>query len=107
MICFHCGQKVDLAGDLYIDVVLRQQATLDVASPRIRYHASCFYEIAGLEFKGYFKVLKNSYDLTNEEVRLLHASQKIPAIKAIRTRTGMGLKEAKDMCDAYIKEHIP
>jgi len=106
MRCFHCGKNVDLAGDLYIDIVLRQAPQYASTAPRIRYHANCFYEIAGLEFKGYFAVVKNTHGLTDEEVALLHASpsQKVRAIKSVRARTGLGLKQSKDMCDAYMQD---
>lgn len=39
--------------------------------------------------------------LTNDEKNLVENNQKIMAIKTIRERTGLGLKEAKDLADAY------
>lgn len=43
------------------------------------------------------------YGLTTEERNLAAAvpSTLIPAIKAIRTRTGLGLKESKDLVETY------
>ena len=39
--------------------------------------------------------------LTDYEKRLVDGDKKIFAIKEIRQRTGLGLKEAKDLVDAY------
>ncbi len=49
---------------------------------------------------------KSSYDVFLAET----GSQKIPVIKVIRTATGLGLKEAKDIADsapAMVKEGVP
>ncbi len=49
---------------------------------------------------------KSSYDVFLAET----GSQKIPVIKLIRTATGLGLKEAKDIADsapAMVKEGVP
>ena len=35
----------------------------------------------------------------------IHANHKIEAIKLLRTRQNLGLKEAKDIVDAYIDEN--
>ena len=46
--------------------------------------------------------------LLPEEIALLLQGQFINAIKAVRARAALGLKEAKDSCDAYrdvIREH--
>lgn len=42
-----------------------------------------------------------SMDLNNEEKKMVREHQKIKAICAYRTRTGLGLKECKEMCDRY------
>lgn len=42
-----------------------------------------------------------SHEFNDDEVKLLRGGLWIQAIKAIRTRTGLGLKEAKDMLDLY------
>ena len=39
--------------------------------------------------------------LTCGEKFTLDSGRKILAIKSVRERTGLGLKEAKDLCDAY------
>jgi len=39
--------------------------------------------------------------LTCAEKFTLDSGRKILAIKSVRERTGLGLKEAKDLCDAY------
>ncbi len=49
---------------------------------------------------------KSSYDVFLAET----GSQKIPVIKVIRTATGLGLKEAKDIADgapSMVKEGVP
>ena len=49
---------------------------------------------------------KSSYDVFLVEA----GSQKIPVIKAIRSATGLGLKEAKDIADGapgMVKEGVP
>ena len=49
---------------------------------------------------------KSSYDVFLVEA----GSQKIPVIKVIRTATGLGLKEAKDIADGapgMVKEGVP
>ncbi len=43
--------------------------------------------------------------LTSAEKFTLNAGRKILAIKSVRERTGLGLKEAKDLCDAYVPQH--
>ena len=42
-----------------------------------------------------------SLDLTPEEKALVRSNLMIPAIKALRARTGSGLKDSKDVCDNY------
>ena len=46
------------------------------------------------------ETLKNSFDIKYNVFR------KIPVIKAIRARTGRGLKESKDMVDTYIAANL-
>lgn len=41
------------------------------------------------------------YGLTRQERDLVRLGQKLPAIKMARERTGLGLKEAKDLIDGY------
>lgn len=40
-------------------------------------------------------------ELNIAEKCLVRCGQHIPAIKALRDRTGIGLREAKDACDAF------
>lgn len=40
-------------------------------------------------------------DLEDAEMALVESGRMISAIKAVRARTGIGLKDAKDKCDAY------
>jgi len=42
------------------------------------------------------------HDLSQEVRDFLSAREKIQAIKQLRMETGLGLKEAKDVCDKYI-----
>ena len=44
-------------------------------------------------------------DLTNEAVDALRKGSVIEAIKITRHATGLGLKEAKDIVDAYLQQH--
>ena len=41
------------------------------------------------------------FDLTLEERDLIERGQMIPAIRALRTRTNMMLKDAKDRCERF------
>lgn len=43
--------------------------------------------------------------LTPEEKQLIRTNQKIPAIKAVRTRTGLGLAEAKKKVDEWMRQN--
>jgi ribosomal protein L7/L12 len=43
-------------------------------------------------------------DLTDQEMAMVESGRKIPAIKALRSRTDLGLRDAKDACDAYEKK---
>ena len=45
--------------------------------------------------------------LTEEEMAMGKQGQKIPAIKAIRMRTGLGLKEAKDLFESVFPNNHP
>lgn len=44
--------------------------------------------------------------LTPHEAYLVRIFEKIPAIKAIRERTNVSLREAKEMVDSYEAEHV-
>jgi ribosomal protein L7/L12 len=49
-------------------------------------------------------------NLSEEEIATLHLRsngtwERIPAIKMLRNRTGLGLKEAKDVVDNYLTEN--
>ena len=47
-------------------------------------------------------VMNSDYNkLTPDEMALLNGSQKLQCIKAVRERTGLGLKEAKDLVDSF------
>jgi len=52
-------------------------------------------------------VLPSKLELNRAEMRLVLELKKIPAIKELRTRTGLGLKEAKDLVDAWDTEVVP
>jgi hypothetical protein len=45
--------------------------------------------------------------VTSEERDILLSQGKIPAIKAVRDRTHLGLKESKDIVENYISEYMP
>ncbi|NNP76834.1 50S ribosomal protein L7/L12 [Acinetobacter sp. Ac_3412] len=40
-----------------------------------------------------------------EALAMLHAGQLIDAIKITREKTGLGLKESKDLIDQYLQDH--
>ncbi|MCH7295423.1 ribosomal protein L7/L12 [Acinetobacter higginsii] len=40
-----------------------------------------------------------------EALTMLHAGQLIDAIKITREKTGLGLKESKDLIDQYLQDH--
>ena len=43
--------------------------------------------------------------IPNEALQALRSGQLIDAIKITREKTGLGLKESKDLVDQYLKEH--
>jgi ribosomal protein L7/L12 len=43
--------------------------------------------------------------IPNEALQALRSGQLIDAIKVTREKTGLGLKESKDLVDQYLKEH--
>lgn len=43
--------------------------------------------------------------IPNEALLALRSGQLIDAIKITREKTGLGLKESKDLVDQYLKEH--
>lgn len=44
--------------------------------------------------------------ITGEEIDILASQGKIPAIKAVGNRTGLGLKESKDLVEEYIDKNM-
>lgn len=44
--------------------------------------------------------------MSDETIRFMKSDRFINAIKQCRIETGLGLKEAKDLCEAYRAEHI-
>lgn len=44
-----------------------------------------------------------NYTLTREEMQMARPGNIINAIKAVRARTNMGLKDAKDLVDDYVR----
>lgn len=59
----------------------------------------------------YQEIIKNLLDkdqsgLTKDEKALLLANERIKAIKAVRERTGLGLKEAKALTDRWQNENM-
>jgi ribosomal protein L7/L12 len=44
-------------------------------------------------------------ELSSQVKALLHAGQKIEAIKQLRLEQHLGLKEAKDIVDEYARQH--
>ncbi len=51
------------------------------------------------------KNVAKNFILTKEEKELIISDQKIAAIKAIRSRSGLGLKESKDIVDAWLVKY--
>ncbi|MFN0184336.1 MAG: ribosomal protein L7/L12, partial [Aquabacterium sp.] len=45
--------------------------------------------------------MNRALNIPPDAIELLHRGNKIEAIKRIREHTGLGLKEAKDLADAY------
>jgi len=52
-----------------------------------------------------YKTAATSANLTSAEKICVETGRMIPAIKSVRERTGLGLKEAKQLCDKH-KEQI-
>lgn len=44
-------------------------------------------------------------DLPSEVKNAVHANRKIDAIKLLRAQRNLGLKEAKEIIDAYVREN--
>lgn len=44
-------------------------------------------------------------DIPPEALQVLRAGQLIDAIKITREKTGLGLKESKDLIDQYLQDH--
>ncbi len=51
--------------------------------------------------------MPNPSELTRSEMKLVLERKKIPAIKEVRARLNLGLKEAKDLVDAWDNEVVP
>ncbi len=51
--------------------------------------------------------MPNPSELSRSEMRLVLERKKIPAIKEVRARLNLGLKEAKDLVDAWDNEVCP
>lgn len=49
--------------------------------------------------------MRNKESLDGEVVEAIRAGQKVTAIKLLREKEGMGLKEAKDRVDLYCQQH--
>ena len=44
-------------------------------------------------------------ELPADVLEAIHAGRKIDAIKRLRAQNGLGLKEAKELVDAYVQQH--
>lgn len=51
--------------------------------------------------------MNEEIELPEDVVAELEANRKLSAIKLLRTRQGIDLKEAKELVEAYIKQHPP
>ncbi len=49
--------------------------------------------------------MNTQIELSNDVVNAIRSGRKIEAIKLLRAERGLGLKEAKDLVDAYDNEH--
>lgn len=49
--------------------------------------------------------MNQDHGLPSDVVSAIHAGRKIDAIKLLRESSGLGLKEAKDEVDAYLRKH--
>ena len=49
--------------------------------------------------------MSNGSGLPADALAALHEGRKIDAIKILREQRGLGLKEAKDEVDAYLRDH--
>ncbi len=52
-------------------------------------------------------VMKSEIELPAEVVAEIEANRKVAAIKLLRKRMGIGLKEAKELVDAYTEKNPP
>ena len=51
--------------------------------------------------------MNSEIELPEEVVAEIEANRKVTAIKLLRKRMGIGLKEAKELVDAYIEQNPP
>jgi hypothetical protein len=49
--------------------------------------------------------LKQNIELDTDIIKMVKKGRKIDAIKLIRERRNLGLKESKDLVDGYFKQH--
>jgi ribosomal protein L7/L12 len=54
--------------------------------------------------QGFGPGARGASDLTREEIREIAAGRAISAIKLVRSRTGLGLRESKDIVDSFRDE---
>jgi hypothetical protein len=54
-----------------------------------------------------FKLVPGVDNLTAAEKRCIERGDHIYAIKSVRERTGLGLRESKDLCDHYKERALP
>jgi len=100
MNCNICDDKILGDDDHYYTMHRRNPMHFEVS--RIQFCKKCFSDIAGESFiedltPGNF----NHPDLTSTEIEYVNAGRIISAVKELRARTGLGLKESKDIVDAF------
>ncbi|RUP37161.1 MAG: 50S ribosomal protein L7/L12 [Acinetobacter sp.] len=49
--------------------------------------------------------MNSNLEIPHEALQALRAGQLIDAIKITRKKTGLGLKESKDLIEQYLKDH--
>jgi len=102
--CYHCDEDINRDA-IFISMSGHQKAQGNaefmLVLGRLLFHKECFEEMAGKKFVSTMFEQVDVDGLTETERELLRGGKKIQAIKEVRQRTGLGLKEAKDLADAF------
>jgi len=104
------GKKFGYFTNRFEPVIADSQKIQDVLNKLIQMQQNVIgnmntYNILQTAINDIRKNVAKNFILTKEEKELIISDQKIAAIKAIRSRSGLGLKESKDIVDAWFVKY--